>query len=156
MAIKRVPEPGQRRGIGLFGFLVIVGGVALLLQKTPHQETPPNSTPVTVKKVEAPDDPYAVTIDKTEKTVEARRKLLQKLLNRGVFTKITPRSFVVDVWVGPAFDLVDFADKQNFIGVVYAQYFSGTDFTNSVQLYNSKTGKNVGEFSTVGGGLKMY
>ena len=87
---------------------------------------------------------------------EKRAKLLQDLVNRNVFTKIEMPGNLPRVWVGPIFYTLDFDVKQNFASVVYAQYFDGKGLTDSVGLYDSKSGKEIGRYSAAGGGLKLF
>jgi hypothetical protein len=59
------------------------------------------------------------------------------------------------VWVRPAFYALDFDQKQDVIGVVYAFYFDGSNISDLVRIYDSKSGREIGSYSTVNPGLRL-
>lgn len=96
---------------------------------------------------------------------QKRGKLIKDLLNQGIFTKVERRGNFVDVWVDPAFHLIDFDDKQNFIAVVYGYHFlqnklleDSTSTGNTIHVIDNKTGKKIGDYkvTSLQAGLKMY
>jgi hypothetical protein len=91
-----------------------------------------------------------VTIDTSPEAKAKREKLIQDLLNKEVFQKIEVPGLHPRVWVTPMFYALDFDTKQSFVSVVYAHYL-GDEELGSVNLVDSKTGKNVGRFSVVSG-----
>ena len=84
-----------------------------------------------------------------------RKKLIEKLIEQGVFQKIEVPGFLPRLWVRPGFYIADFDQRESFVSVVYAYYFDGSDPTDSVKLFDSQSGKEVGSYSIVAGGLKM-
>ena len=59
------------------------------------------------------------------------------------------------VWVTPLFNSLNFDDKATFINVVYAYYISENPKSDIVTLYDSQTGKEIGTYASVYGGLKL-
>lgn len=96
---------------------------------------------------------------KAEQAKQARRKaLIEKLIREGVFQKVETPGNLPHLWVRPGFYALDFEAKSTFVAVVYAYYFDGSKFTDSVVLYDSSTGKEIGEFNPnlyPNGGLKL-
>ena len=59
------------------------------------------------------------------------------------------------LWVRPAFYALEFSQKQTLVAVIYAYYFDGSRPSDSVRIYNSMTGKEIGGFNPNLGGLKL-
>ena len=76
-----------------------------------------------------------------------RRKLIQELINRGVFSKVNSAD---EIWVRPIFYTLDYDQKQAFANLVYSYYFDGTNDSDTIILLDSKTGKVAGYFSRSG------
>lgn len=55
----------------------------------------------------------------------------------------------------PVFYDLNFEDKQAFVSVIYAYYSTQDPEADMVVLYDSKTGKYVGVFAEIYGGLKL-
>jgi len=75
-----------------------------------------------------------------------RKALLQKLINKGIFTKVAKPGSLPRVYVAPTFYVLDFDTKQTFVGVVYAYYF-GENPDGIVAVYDGLSGKEIGAFS---------
>jgi hypothetical protein len=96
-------------------------------------------------------------IDRSEAKQTARKKLIQKLINEGVFVKIEVPGSLPRVRVGPRFYALDFDTKQSFVSVVFAYHFDDADsWGNVVRVYDGRTNKEIGDFSPVNPGLKLY
>jgi tetratricopeptide (TPR) repeat protein len=105
-----------------------------------------------------PSQEKVATIDKSENMQKTRKELIAKLINQGIFQKIEIPGHLPRVWVKPGFYALDFDMKDRFVGVVYAYYFD--DDNGIVTIFDSLSGKEVGDYSTVnfmsgGHGLKM-
>jgi len=85
-----------------------------------------------------------VSIDKSEETQAKRKVLIQKMIDKGLITKVATSG---RVHVTPRFSTLDFDDKQKFIGVIYAYVHDGRDEFAIVQVFDSRTNKNVGVFT---------
>jgi hypothetical protein len=83
-----------------------------------------------------------------------RLKFINELIEKRVFTKVNVDELVPDIYVGPAFFLVDFETKQNFVSVVYAYTKTSRPNLTLVQLYDNMTGKEIGRYTE--SGLKIY
>jgi hypothetical protein len=62
--------------------------------------------------------------------------LIQKLIRERVFVKTDTPGSLPRVYVGPAFYGLDFDTKQQFVSVVYAYYFDGSN-ASGAKLYHS-------------------
>jgi len=98
-----------------------------------------------------------IEIAKSPKMQKGREDLIKELTHKGLFAKIEdpgrPHLFV-KLWVRPAWYAIDFDKKQSFASVVYAYYFDGTNYADTVIIVDSMNGKEIGEYS-LRGGLKM-
>lgn len=101
-----------------------------------------------------PPLPDVATIDKSPEKQEARHQLLEKLIKRGVFTKIEQPADLPHAYVGPAFYTLTIDDKQSFVSVVYAYYFDGSDPVEHVRIFDGYSGKQIGDFDKTG--LSLY
>jgi hypothetical protein len=95
------------------------------------------------------------TIDKSAAMQADRKKLIEKLIGEGVFQKVEVPGTLPRLWVRPRFYAAEFDQKQSFVSVVYAYYFDGSNVTDSVRIFDSRSGKEVGSYSAVQGGLKL-
>lgn len=84
-----------------------------------------------------------------------RKALIQKLINKGIFQKVEVPGTLPHLWVRPAFYALDFDAKSQFVNVVYAYYITQNHQYNIVVLYDGKTGKEIGKYSEVSGGLVL-
>jgi hypothetical protein len=84
-----------------------------------------------------------------------RKSFIRKLIDKGVFQKVEVPGNLPHLWVKPAFYSLDFDTKSKFVNVVYAYYTAQNPKYNIVVLYDSRTGKEVGKYAEVYGGLKL-
>ena len=84
-----------------------------------------------------------------------RMAFIQKLVKKGIFQKVEVPGNLPHLWVKPAFYELDFETKSKFVNVVYAYYVEEDPKYNIVVLYDSQTGKVVGKYAEVYGGLKL-
>jgi len=87
-----------------------------------------------------------------------RKKLIQKLIDQGVFRKVDFRERAATIWVDSPFYLLDFEAKQDFCSVVYAYLATNArDELVVVTLKDALTGNTVGDYGQqwTGFGLKM-
>lgn len=82
-----------------------------------------------------------------------RKAFIQELVNK--FQKVEVPGNLPHLWVKPAFYILDFDTKSQFVNVVYAYYITQNPKYNIVVLYDSQTGKEVGKYTEVYGGLKL-
>src|SRR4051812_8012314 len=95
--------------------------------------------------------PAPAKIDKSGDLQSGRKKLIDDLTSQGVFSEVVRNgSTMPRAWVTPRFDALNFKDKQNVISVIYAYYFEDQNEFNSVALINSRTGKEIGRFTSSG------
>jgi len=88
--------------------------------------------------------------------VQADRKaFIQKLQKKGVFQKVEVPGNLPHLWVKPVFYTLDFDTKSKFVNVVYAYYITQNPKYNIVVLYDSHSGKEIGKYADVYGGLKL-
>lgn len=79
-----------------------------------------------------------------------REKMIQKLINEGIFQKAETPGNLPHLWVKPAFYALDYDSKQTFVNVVWAYYITADPKYEIVMLYDSRTGKHVGTYSKRG------
>lgn len=94
------------------------------------------------------------TIDKSAEKQAGRERLIEKLHKERVFQKVVVPGNLPRLYVAPRFYTLDFDMKKNFVSVVYAYYFDGKNITDSVRIFDSKSGKEIGSFS-LPQGLKL-
>ena len=99
-----------------------------------------------------------IQIDKSKEMQKGREDLIKDLTRKGLFAKIEdpgrPHLFV-KLWVRPAWHVIDFDKKQSFASVVYAYYFDGTSYADTVIIVDAMNGKEIGEYSFRTPGLKL-
>ena len=95
-------------------------------------------------------------IDKSDETQIARKEFIDKLIQKGFFKKIEKPFSVPRVSVAPKFYTLDYKDKNQFIGIVYAYYFDGSKESDMVILIDNLSDKEVGIYTKSYSGLKMF
>lgn len=86
---------------------------------------------------------------------EQRKEMIEKLQRSGIFQKVEVPGNLPHLWVRPSFYALDFDAKQSFVNVVYSYFYTKNPSYRMVILFDSRSGKEVGEFSPALGGLKM-
>ena len=81
--------------------------------------------------------------------------MIQKLINQGVFIKVEQPAELPHVFVDRAFYSLTFDQKAQFINVVWAYYKTENPRADIVIIKDGYTGKQIGEYAEVYGGLKM-
>jgi len=94
-------------------------------------------------------------VDTSPEIQKDRLKLINELTNAGVFYKVDKPGTYAHVWVTPLFNALAFDKKQTFISVVFAYYVSENPKSELVLLFDSQTGKQVGKYALIYGGLEM-
>ena|SRR5882672_778166 len=97
-------------------------------------------------------------IDKSPTMQAERLKMINSMIGKGIFGKVeagpSSNNASAFVRIRPRFYALDFETKNKMIGIIYAYYCTGDDL-DLVILEDSLSGKTVGSFSTIYGGLKM-
>jgi len=117
--------------------------------------TPPVPAEVAEKEPSAPPPVARPRIDKSPSKQWERQQLLEKLVKLEAFQKYERVKNGVVAWITPTFYTLDFDQKQNFVGVIYAYYYDGNNPADIVLLVDNKNGKPIGEF-TLPKGLEIY
>ena len=86
---------------------------------------------------------------------DKRKQFLERLIGMGVFHKIELHDSMPHLWVRSAFHALDFDSKSEFVNVVFAYYVAANPNSNVVLLFDSQTGKKIGKYAEVYGGLKL-
>ncbi len=97
----------------------------------------------------------APEIDKSPEMQKQREAMIQKLIQQGIFWKVEVPGNLPRLWVRPGFYQLDWDQKQTFVGVVYAYYFDGRGLTDTVRIFDDRTGKEIGDYSQVNPGLRL-
>ena len=87
------------------------------------------------------------SVDKSDAMQTERRDMMQKLVSTGVVQKYVQRGSHVEMWITPAFRLLDFDQKKAFAEVVWCYYFDGAHEFRSLNIHDSKSGKEIGDFN---------
>ncbi len=85
---------------------------------------------------------------------QKREDAINKLIQRGVFTKVEMPGTVPRIYVGDTFYMALIDQKRLFTSIVYAYYNTKDSTITVVGLHDSRTGKEVGTFSEYG--LNLY
>ena len=124
----------------------------------PHRVPEENSGGTQQVKTEAEPKPVAAApkVDKSPEMQAGRKKLIEKLISTRVFHKVETPGNAPRVYVLPAFYELDFDMKQQFVSVVYAYYFDGSDaYGDLVRVFDARTNKSVGTYTIATGGLTL-
>jgi len=84
------------------------------------------------------------------KTQEKREKLIQQLLNEGVFYKVEGGS-ISKAYVTNTFYGLNIDDKKVFVEMVFAYYYETETPINYLALIDSLSGKEIGSFTLIRG-----
>ena len=87
---------------------------------------------------------------------EKRKAFIGDLINTGIFLKVEKLAKYPHLWVNPAFYNLSYDQKSQFVNVVYTYYVTADKNCNTVVLFDSRSGKQIGVYSKTYGGLKMY
>ena len=100
--------------------------------------------------------PPGLPIDKSAEMQAGRKEFIDKMVAQQIFSEVrTSSGNKPYVYVTSKFLEGDnIQDKETIISVVYAFYYDGTNDLDFVQLLDSRTGKPIGTYSLVQGGLK--
>ena len=80
---------------------------------------------------------------------------VKTLKNEGVIYKIEKTNALAStVWVGPSFYSLNYDDKNFVLGLIYLNIYPN-DKRNMLFLTDSMSGKNIGKFVPLQGGLKL-
>ena len=88
---------------------------------------------------------YAYNIQ--ELTQAKRYAYIQEVIKEGIFVKVEMPASLPQVWVNPRFYALNFEQKQAFVSVVWTYYNVKDSAINTVVVYDSTTGKEVGTFN---------
>jgi hypothetical protein len=141
--LEKAIEPEKKKASGFViaitiavGILLVLYGISQLIQSS----SPKNTDLIT------PASP---------ELQQKRLSLISDLIDEGIIDKVEKPGTYAQVWVTPLFNALKFDQKQSFINVIYAYYISENPESDAVLLYDSQSGKEVGTYSAVYGGLKM-
>jgi hypothetical protein len=91
---------------------------------------------------------------KSAEMQKERLEMIQKLKAYGVFQKVDIPGDVPRLWIAPGFYPLKSDQKETFVRVVYDYFFDGNSIGDVVRIYDGKTGKEIGDYSSLG--LKLY
>ena len=91
---------------------------------------------------------------KSAEMQKERLEMIQKLKAYGVFQKVDISGDVPRLWIAPGFYPLKSDQKETFVRVVYDYFFDGNSIGDVVRIYDGKTGKEIGDYSSLG--LKLY
>lgn len=128
-------------GITAVVIILVLIIAAVISNLATKQEPPAAATP----------PPPAVDIELQQKRLSA----INELTTVGVFYKVDKPGTFAHVWVTPLFYALDYDKKQVAISVVYAYYITEDPKSECVLLFDSRTGKQVGKYAVIYGGLEM-
>lgn len=130
-------SPSQKKssGFGAFAVLVLLFAIGFSLMSP-----------------SADDDASEIyaNLDRSSGMQKDRKKLIDKLIDRGIFKEATARTGTPKVVVKPAFYSLDYDDKKLFTEVVFTYYLARGKKNSTLLISDYKTGKNIGSFSSLG------
>ncbi len=80
---------------------------------------------------------------------------IKNSISNGVFMKVVPDSQYPQLWVGTSFYLQTFDDKAKIVNPVWAYYASNNANSVVLYLYDGYSGKEIGKFGDIYGGLQL-
>lgn len=86
---------------------------------------------------------------------QQRLTWINNAIAEGIFYKVEVPGSVPHLWVTPTFMGLSYDDKESFVNVVWSYYICQNPDYDTVILYDSISGKQVGEYSVTYGGLKL-
>lgn len=86
---------------------------------------------------------------------ERRRQFIEDMIAQGIFYKIETPGHLPRLWVTVLFRSLGYETKQEFVNVVYAYYVTANPDSDIVVLYDSQSGKQIGRYAPVYGGLDL-
>jgi len=102
------------------------------------------------------EEPTVLKNLKTDaETQKERTDLMQDMFNKDLFKKIEKNGTYPHVHVGDTFYNLSFDQKQQFISVVFAYFYSQSKESDAVFINDYRNGKRVGMYSVKIGGLKL-
>lgn len=151
----------QKKSTSLFTWLVIVVLGVWVIGAMTTPEVKPLGDESEASHLSRFDDQaspslFSSRIDKSAEAQKKRKDLIDRLIERGLFEKIEMPGSLPRLWIKSAFYALEFDAKESFVSVVYAYYFDGNDLTDSILIFDSKTGKEVGSYSSENPGLRLY
>lgn len=91
-----------------------------------------------------------------ERELQAKRlDFISEAIRLGIFYKVEKPGKYAQVWVSPKFYGLTYDDKSTVVNVVWAYYLSRDSESNLVMLADGLTGKEIGKYGEVYGGLRM-
>lgn len=88
---------------------------------------------------------YAYNIQ--EFTQAKRYAYIQEAIKEGIFAKVEMPASLPQVWIKPHFYTLNFEQKQAFVSIVWTYYNVRDSAINTVVVYDSTTGREVGVFN---------
>lgn len=140
-------KPEKKHGC-LVMSLIIVGAVAMITL-IGGQNHKPSNTSISTTTQNEPD------IDRSAATQAKRKAFIEKLIAKGVFSKIETPGNLPRAWVRPAFYALDYDTKKSFCNAVLTYYYAQDSRYDILRLFDSRTNKEVGKFSFVTGTLDL-
>jgi len=156
---KRIPTSVGRWIILLAGLLGLVWIAGLFMEGPATPPAVKQSKP-SPSAAAAPLRSNPVRPGRSPEMQAQRDVLIKNLIRSRIFQKVRtlPGDHLPRVWVRPAFHALDFETKSTFVAIVYDYYLDGSNDTDSVRIYDSVTGEQIGEFNPnlyPNGGLKL-
>jgi len=84
-----------------------------------------------------------------------RKAFIKDLIKQGYIQKVDDSGSLPHLWVKPRFYSLNFDTKAQMVNVVYAYYITANPNAVMVVLRDSKTGKEIGMYAPLYGGLKL-
>lgn len=136
--VRQKPATSGCAWAALVLFIIVGGIVALAMFSLSRNPLPLTATAA----------PAAPLVSEAEKARQpARWELIQKLISKGVFTKVECRAGgLPKLYVGRAFYLLPIDDKKTFVHAVWSYYVTENADSNIVVLRDGYSGKDVGKY----------
>ena len=85
-----------------------------------------------------------------------RREFIESLIRKGYFERVELSGESPQVWVTPAFRLIDSDQREAYLSVVHAYHATAHGRRSSVSLIDVLTGEELGQYDPAAGGLRLH
>jgi hypothetical protein len=98
----------------------------------------------------APPSVAIANVDRSPTMHAERGAFIQKMINQGLFMKVSSHGVTPEVWVTRQFISGKFEDQETLISIVYAYNFDGRNPADSIAVVEASTGRQIASYDSYG------